>query len=346
MAISSEARPAERSLGLPAQAVVAGYATATAAALAVQGLAAPLAGTACCAVLVAALLAHHALAGDARLDALAARRLGLRREALGLTVPAWRREAGIAAAGLPLGLLAYLIVRPHPVEAGFGATAVAGLAVALLAGAGEELLLRGLLQPLLLRAAGTAGLAWTAGLSAALYAGSRSAATVALAAALSAAAGRAARRGGSIAGVGLAHGLLVAGALVVWPVLLGPAPPPAGVDHHRPARSPAPARVAPPAPPGAHRGPAPPAPRGAHGRPAHPFGHAQAPSPVPLWRAFPLSRAGPLERPRGGRVVARTPRDARRAAPPPGARDSRPAGRRAAARRRSPAGRPRPAAGR
>ena len=325
MAISSETRATGRALGLPAHAVVAGYATATAAALALQGLAAPVAGTAGCAVLVAALLAHHALGDDSRLDALAAlalvplgailavampisevprvlwpalvgaplllgialaaRRLGLPRAALGLTVAAWRHEACIAATGLPLGVLVYFVLRPDRVEPGFGSAAVAALSIALLAGAGEELLLRGLLQPLLVRAAGAAGLAWTAGVSAALYAGTRSAAAVALAGALSLAAGRAARRTGSIAGVALAHGLLLAGALVVWPAVLTASPHTVPVARHR---------SVPPSVRASARATAP-APRHEQRPPARPL-HRVRPSPVPLWRAFPLSRAGPVER--------------------------------------------------
>jgi ABC-type lipoprotein release transport system permease subunit len=72
LAISSDARPAARVLAVPATGVVGGYAAATAAALALQGLAPPLAGTIACAVLVPLLLGHHALAADERLDALAA----------------------------------------------------------------------------------------------------------------------------------------------------------------------------------------------------------------------------------------------------------------------------------
>ena len=72
MAIWSDARAPARGVAVPLRAVVAGYAGATAAALVLQGLAAPLAGTIACAALVVVLLVHHGLADDRRLDALVA----------------------------------------------------------------------------------------------------------------------------------------------------------------------------------------------------------------------------------------------------------------------------------
>ena len=282
MAISSDARAGARPLSVPARAVVAGYTVAIAGALVVQGVTAPLAGTILCAVLVVALLAHPVLAGDARLDllvavalvplaailavampieevprtlwpalvgvpvllgiVLAARRLRLGRAALGVTPTGLRPLAWALAAGIPLGLVVYLVLRPARIEAGLGPVAVAGaaLAVGVFAGALEELLLRGLVQPLLVGAVGARGIPWTAGLSAALYAGTRSVPVVLLAGGLSLVAGGVARRSGTIAAVALAHGTLAAGALVVWPAVLG-APDPAPLV--RPIVRPAPVKV-------------------------------------------------------------------------------------------------------
>jgi membrane protease YdiL (CAAX protease family) len=262
--------------------VVAGYALAVGGALVVQGVTAPLAGTILCAVLVVALLAHPVLAGDARLDllvavalvplaailavampieevprtlwpalvgvpvllgiVLAARRLRLGRAALGVTPTGLRPLAWALAAGIPLGLVVYLVLRPARIEAGLGPAAVAGaaLAVGVFAGALEELLLRGLVQPLLVGAVGARGIPWTAGLSAALYAGTRSVPVVLVAGGLSLVAGGVARRSGTIAAVALAHGTLAAGALVVWPAVLG-APDPAPLV--RPIVRPAPVKV-------------------------------------------------------------------------------------------------------
>ena len=282
MATSSEARAPGRALAIPVRAVVVGYAGATAGALALQGLAPPLVGTIACAVLVPWLLVHHAMAADSRMDALlalallplaailavampieevspwlwpalagapvllgvalTARRLGIGRPGLGLIRGAVSTQARIGAAGVPLGLLAYLVVRPDRIEAGLGPAAVVGAAVVVgvFAGAGEELLLRGLLQPLLVRLTGRSGIAWTAALSAALYAGTRSVAAVVLVGALSVLAGGLVQRTGAIAGVGVAHGVIVATALVVWPAVLG-APAPAPLM--RPIERPAPVRV-------------------------------------------------------------------------------------------------------
>src|SRR4051794_27345059 len=108
--------------------------------------------------------------------ALAARRLGIGCAALGLVPDSVRTQGPIAACGVPFGLLAYVLLRPDKIEAGLGPGAVLGAAavLAVFAGAGEELLMRGLLQPLLVRVAGAGGVAWTAALSAALYAGTRS----------------------------------------------------------------------------------------------------------------------------------------------------------------------------
>ncbi|MEA2254279.1 MAG: protease family protein [Solirubrobacteraceae bacterium] len=284
MATSSDVRAAARAAGLSARGVVAAYAVAVGAIVAVQGLGPPLAGTIACAVLVAVLLNDHGVTGDGRLDALvalallplaailavampiaevpvalwpalvgvpmllatamAARRLGFSRAMLGLAAPAWRVQGRVAAAGVPLGLIAYLVLRPSQIVPHAGVLAVAGaaLAVGLFAGGVEELLMRGLLQPLLVRVDGARGVGWTAALSATLYAGTRSAAAVALAGGLSLVAGGIARRTRSIAGVGLGHALLVAGALVVWPALLGtPAPGPA--RPFVPDRAPAPPSV-------------------------------------------------------------------------------------------------------
>lgn len=149
---------------------------------------------------------------------LAAKHLAVGRGDLGLVLGARWPQARIALAGLPLGLLAYALVRPAPV-AGGAAVAVAVAALALLA-ATEELLFRGLLQPRLVRLHGEAGVQWTAALSAAAALGTRSPAFALLAGLVAAALGRAVRRTGSIAGASAARALLFIGLLVVWPHVL------------------------------------------------------------------------------------------------------------------------------
>lgn len=152
----------------------------------------------------------------------AATRLGLQGHHLGLTLRKGRTQLLIAAAGVPLGLLAAVVLEPAPLPApdGWPALVGAAMAVGVFVGATEELAFRGVLQPLLVRAIGPRGVVWTAALSASLYLGSRSPWLVAAAAAVAVGFGVIRERTGSIVGVAAAHGLLVAGALVVWPEVL------------------------------------------------------------------------------------------------------------------------------
>lgn len=242
------------------------WSVAVVAALAVQGLVSPVAGTAACAALVLLLLGRDAIrppSEPARAGALVglslvplagilmlalpvdpvdpalwapmaivplllavrrtAERLALHREDLGIVAGRGRLQLLVACTGVPLGLLAAVVLDPAPLQPapdGWAAIAAAAIAVGVFVGAAEELLLRGLLQPLLVRAVGPRGLAWTAVVSASMYAGSRSPAIVAAAAGVAYGFCRVRQRTGSIAGVAAAHGLLVAGALVIWPAVL------------------------------------------------------------------------------------------------------------------------------
>jgi membrane protease YdiL (CAAX protease family) len=157
-----------------------------------------------------------------------ARRLDLHHSELGLVATRWRAQAAIAAAGVPLGLVIAVALEPAPLPAPTGWAAFAGAAIAIgvFAGAVEELLMRGLVQPLVVRALGERGVGWTAALTGALYLGSRSAAVVVTAGAIGFGFGVIRMRTGSIAGIAAAHALLVAGALLIWPVVLGMAPSP------------------------------------------------------------------------------------------------------------------------
>jgi membrane protease YdiL (CAAX protease family) len=156
----------------------------------------------------------------------AAQRLHLHHRDIGLVGGRWRAQAAIAAAGVPLGLAIAVVLEPEPLVAptGWAALAGAALVVGLFAGAIEELLMRGLLQPLVVRAVGGSGVAWTAVLTGAMYLGSHSAAVVATAGALGLVFGLIRRRTGSVLGIAAAHALLVAGALLIWPQVLGTAP--------------------------------------------------------------------------------------------------------------------------
>jgi uncharacterized protein len=257
-------RLAPRAAALQWARSVRAWLVAIAAALAIQGLLSPLAGTAACAALVLLLLGSDAIASPphehaqaqalvglalvplAGILALAlpvdsvdptlwpliamvplligvqrtAERLGLHRADLGMVAGDRRVQILIASTGVPLGLAAAVVLEPLQAPDGWAALVGAAIAVGVFVGAVEELVLRGLLQPLLVRAIGPRGVAWTAALSASLYTGSRSPVIVAAAGALALGFGVLRHRTGSIAGVAVAHGLLVAGALVIWPDVL------------------------------------------------------------------------------------------------------------------------------
>jgi uncharacterized protein len=244
-----------------ARTLVGYYAIAIAIALAIEGALSTTGGAVLCAILVAILVNRHvasigaesdadgaflvlglvALAGliavvmpTARLEAaswpllvagplilalvLTARQLDLDREALGLTLGFPVAQLGIALLGAPLGLLAYLALRPAPF--GGGAVALAVLSVSVLAFV-EELLFRGLVQPMLCRLFNGAGIVGTAGLSAAVALGAHSLLYGLFAGLVAGGFGVAARRTGSIAGTSAARALMFIGLLVVWPLVLG-----------------------------------------------------------------------------------------------------------------------------
>ena len=150
--------------------------------------------------------------------ALSARQLRLVRTALGLTLKSPVQQLAIALLGIPLGWLAYLGLRPDPLDG--GATALAIFALAVLA-LGEELLFRGLLQPFMCRLYGAAGIAVTAMLSAAIALGTGSLAYGLFAGLVAGGFGLATLRTGSIAGTTAARALLFIGLIIVWPHVLG-----------------------------------------------------------------------------------------------------------------------------
>jgi membrane protease YdiL (CAAX protease family) len=149
---------------------------------------------------------------------LAARTLGLRRQAVGLSGTAPLHQLGIALLGVPLGWLAYLGLRPGPLDGGVLGLAAVSLAILAFT---EELLFRGLLQPALCRLYRGAGIISTALLSAAVALGAHSLAYGLFAGLVAAGFGLAAQRTGSILGTSAARALLFIGLLVVWPLVLG-----------------------------------------------------------------------------------------------------------------------------
>jgi membrane protease YdiL (CAAX protease family) len=133
------------------------------------------------------------------------------------------RQTAAAACGVPLGLAAFALLEPAPLAGSLsGATLIGAAAVVfVVAGAVEEAIFRGLLQPGLVGVLGTvAGIAAASLLFGAAYLRTGSAEAVAFFAVLGALAGAWVQRTGDLAGVAAAHGLLSAGLIVIWPALL------------------------------------------------------------------------------------------------------------------------------
>ena len=168
--------------------------------------------------------------------AMTGRLIGLHSSELGLRVDSWRRQLKIAVVGLPLGLLGYVIAKPAPLTNHASIAVLVGqiLVLAVFVAFAEELLFRGMLQATLHRVAGLSGVAWSTLLFTAAYLGTRDLAFIPFVALIGLLFGACARRTGSIAGATMAHALLLAGLLVVWPHVLGTE---ASARHHhlRPA---------------------------------------------------------------------------------------------------------------
>lgn len=133
------------------------------------------------------------------------------------------RQAIVAASGIPLGLAGYALLEPGPLAGSPSGAALIGAAVVVftVAGVVEEAIFRGLLQPALGDVLGpVAGTAGASLLFAAAYLGSGSAEAAAFFALVGVLAGAWVQRTGDLAGVAASHGLLAAGLIVVWPVLL------------------------------------------------------------------------------------------------------------------------------
>jgi uncharacterized protein len=171
------------------------------------------------------LLYRHALIGVPVLLAalLTIGLLGISPKRLGLAPTLAPAQLVLAASGVPLGLIAYAILRPPPLAPGLDWRDLAAGAVilGLLAGLGEELIFRGLLQRVAGEVFGGAGIVWSSGMAGIMYLGSLSPAYVLFMVALGTLFGWAVRRGGSLWGVIVAHGLLNVGLFMIWPTIWG-----------------------------------------------------------------------------------------------------------------------------
>jgi membrane protease YdiL (CAAX protease family) len=134
-----------------------------------------------------------------------------------------RLQAAIALTGIPLGLVAYLILRPAElVRSAEPTRLVAGsLVLVVFVGFTEELLFRGLLQRVLRELFGSAGIALAAAVYAVSAVGSLSAGYVLFAGVTGLFFGWCVARTRALLGVCLAHGLLAIGFVLAWPLLWG-----------------------------------------------------------------------------------------------------------------------------
>ena len=134
----------------------------------------------------------------------------------------WPRELLLALAGIPLGLLGHLAVRPQALVAdpGVDAATIVMIGSLLLLACGEEMIYRGLVQPSLVSVLGRAGVPVAALMFAATTLGDRSWTAVLFVFAVGIAYGAVVHRTGCLVGVVLAHWLVLVGMLAIWPGVL------------------------------------------------------------------------------------------------------------------------------
>lgn len=136
-------------------------------------------------------------------------------------------QVAVAAVGIPVGLLGWLALRPDPVVVDVGVLPIAvGVIIAVVFVAGlEELVFRGVLQGVALRALGSSAgaVAVSASAYASLFIASLSPPFVVVMLGAALFFGWVVEVTGSLWGVIGAHALLAVGLLIVWPILLGAA---------------------------------------------------------------------------------------------------------------------------
>jgi membrane protease YdiL (CAAX protease family) len=155
--------------------------------------------------------------------AVIARLANLGRRDLGLVVDVAPAQWLIMSAGIPLGAIEYVILRPQPLVAGLVVPSLWLPALILVVSTGflEELVFRGLLQHVALRAFGGGGIVYVSALFAALHIGHRSALDVGFVLLVALLFADARRRTGSLLGVTIAHGLTNSLLFLICPFLLG-----------------------------------------------------------------------------------------------------------------------------
>jgi membrane protease YdiL (CAAX protease family) len=153
----------------------------------------------------------------------AGRIAGIDRSALRLPRTAWRGQLATAACGIPLGLLAWLILDPVPLARSNDAAGLVlgSLVLVGLTAPALELLFRWVLQSALLELYGPAAVILLGGLFASLYLGTRSPGFVILMLLSGLGLSLQTMRTGVVWGAVGAHALLACGLLIIWPAVLG-----------------------------------------------------------------------------------------------------------------------------
>jgi CAAX protease family protein len=135
----------------------------------------------------------------------------------------WRLQVAIGLSGIPLGLLAFAVLRPGRLESSDSPIRfiVGCLILIVFSGLLEEVVFRGLLQEGFCALYGSAGKFWSSALFAAVYFGARPIGYLPVATSFGIAFGAVVARTRSLVGVIIAHGLMSIGLVLVWPQLLG-----------------------------------------------------------------------------------------------------------------------------
>jgi uncharacterized protein len=169
-------------------------------------------------------LGEYALVGLPVLGAAAwvSKLVGPRRLLRRLGAWSWQ-QVGVGICGVPLGLVAFLIFRPHPLGTHLSTARIVwgSLIVVVFVAFLEEVIFRGLLQDAFTDLYGRSGIAWSSLLFAVASLGVHPTAYVPFAAAVGLAFGWVVERTASLVGVILAHSFLAVGLILVWPRVLG-----------------------------------------------------------------------------------------------------------------------------
>lgn len=152
---------------------------------------------------------------------LVLRSLGLTVAEVGLLPGSWRRQLPIALSGLPLSVVAFLLVRPTPVtiHLQWYDLVFASLVLVVFTAFTEEIIFRGVLQHTAIQVFGGGGIAYCSVLYAVMYLGSLSLPFTCFMGATGLFYGWLVHRSGSIWGVTLAHSIVNVGMLIVLPLL-------------------------------------------------------------------------------------------------------------------------------